>query len=69
MKEFKLEENDFVKLCDLLAIIGWCENAGVAKHIVASGVVKVNGEVELRKRAKIISGQIVEYKNQSIKVI
>ena len=69
MEEFKLEENDFIKLCDLLAILGWCENAGVAKHIVASGVVKVNGEVELRKRAKIISGQNVEYKNKLVKVV
>ena len=68
MQEFKLEGHDHIKLCDLLAKLGWCENAGVAKHIIDSGVVTVNGQIELRKRAKIISGQTVEYANKKVQV-
>ena len=68
-QEFILDGKDHIKLCDLMSNTGLCENAGTAKNIIATGVVKVNGEVELRKRAKIISGQIVEYEGQQIKVI
>jgi ribosome-associated protein len=42
---------------------------GVGKHFVAAGEVKVDGAVELRKRAKIRSGQIVEYKGEKVKVV
>ena len=69
MEEFKLSGRDHIKLCDLMSLLGMCENAGTAKNIVATGVVKVDGEVELRKRAKIIQNQTVEYKNHKVKVI
>ena len=69
MKELALDGKDHIKLCDLLSAAGLCPNAGVAKHIIAEGVVKVDGEVELRKRAKIISGQVVDYKGEQVKVV
>lgn len=69
MRELSLDGQDHIKLCDLLSIVGLCPNAGVAKNIIATGVVKVNGEVELRKRAKIIKDQVVEYQGKKVKVI
>ena len=69
MEKLALEGKDHIKLCDLLAVMGLCENAGVAKHLIADGEVKVDGEVETRKRAKIISGQLVEFDGQKIKVV
>jgi ribosome-associated protein len=39
------------------------------RGLVAAGEVKVDGAVELRKRAKIRSGQVVEYKGQKVKVL
>ena len=69
MEELALNGKDHIKLCDLMAVMGMCENAGVAKNIIAEGVVTVNGAVELRKRCKIVSGQVVEYQGQKIKVI
>ena len=69
MQELSLDGQDHIKLCDLLSVVGLCPNAGVAKNIIATGVVKVNGEVELRKRAKIIKDQVVEYQGKKVKVI
>jgi ribosome-associated protein len=69
MQELALNGKDHIRLCDLMSVMGLCETAGVAKNIIATGVVKVDGAVELRKRAKIISGQVVEYSGEKVKVI
>ena len=69
MQELALEESDHIKLCDLLAVTELCPNAGVAKNIIAEGVVKVDGAVELRKRAKILKGQVVEFQGKKVKVV
>ena len=68
MEELKLNGKDHIKLCDLLAVLQWCENAGVAKNIIATGVVTVDGQVELRKRAKILAGQRVQYLGKQARV-
>ena len=41
-------------------------SGGEAKHVIAEGLVLVNGEVETRKRKKIVSGDIVEFGNEKI---
>lgn len=69
MEELALEGKDHIKLCDLLAVTQLCESAGVAKNIIATGVVKVDGKIELRKRAKILRDQVVEYQGKKVKVV
>jgi ribosome-associated protein len=69
MQELALQGKEYIRLCDLMNVTGLCESAGIAKNIIATGVVKVDGAVELRKRAKIISGQLVEYQGEKVKVI
>jgi ribosome-associated protein len=68
MIEFKLEGHDFIELHSLLKASGLCESGGLAKILVADGLVKVDGVTELRKRCKIRAGQIVEFDNQKIAV-
>jgi ribosome-associated protein len=68
MIEFKLK-GDFIALCDLLKTEGIAESGGQGKAMVAEGIVTVDGEVELRKTAKIRAGQLVECLGQQIKVI
>ncbi len=68
MLEFKQKENDPIALCDLLKVVRLCANGAEAKHVISEGLVKVDGQVELRKRAKILPGQVVEYKGEKIKV-
>jgi len=69
MLELKLVDREFIALCDLLKKMSLCESGGHAKSVVADGLVKVDGMVELRKRCKIRSGQIVEFNGERIKVI
>ena len=68
MKILSLEGREFIPLCDLLKRVGLCETGGHAKMVIAEGLVKVDGEVELRKRCKIRAGQIVEFEGQKTKV-
>ena len=35
-------------------------SGGEAKHMIADGLVVVNGEVETRKRKKIVPGDVIE---------
>jgi len=69
MKEFHLEDSEFIPLCDLLKIVDFTGSGAEAKHLIAEGKVKVDGEVELRKRCKIRSGQTVDFQGKVVKVI
>ncbi len=69
MKEFALTKSDHVDLCDLMKLTDLCDSGGEAKHLIAEGKVKVDGNVETRKRCKIRKGQLVEYKGQQVKVV
>ena len=66
---FMLDSHPFVALCDLLKLEGCCESGGAAKAAIEQGLVKVDGQVETRKRCKIISGQVVSFAGQQIKVL
>ena len=68
MKEFKLNKAEFIQLCDLLKTTGLCQTGGHAKNVISEGLVKVDNDIELRKRCKIRVGQIVEFENQIIKI-
>ena len=50
---------DHVELNQLLKLVGLCESGGMGKQLVASGAVRVDGAVELRKTCKIRAGQTV----------
>lgn len=65
--DFELD-GDFVELNQLLKLVGLAGSGGEGKQIVASGDVRVDGEVELRKTAKIRSGQTVELDGVRIRV-
>ncbi len=45
---FQLKD-EFIELNKLLKVMGLCESSGAGKALVASGDVRVNGQVELRK--------------------
>ena len=56
---FYLENREHIALCDLLKLTGLCGSGGEAKALVAAGAVLRNGETEMRKTAKIRSGETV----------
>jgi ribosome-associated protein len=51
--------SEFVELNQLVKLVGLVDSGGAGKNMVASGVVSVDGKQELRKTAKIRSGQTV----------
>lgn len=59
-------EGDYIELCKLLKLENWVGGGGEAKHVIAEGYVRVNGEVETRKRKKIYHRDIVEFQNESV---
>jgi ribosome-associated protein len=67
--QFYLEDNSVIELHNLLKVMGLCNSGGMAKTAIAAGDVKVDGQVELRKRCKIRSGQYVEFQGRKIDVI
>lgn len=68
MNEFRLK-GEYIALCDLLKTEGIAESGGQGKAMVAEGIVTVDGEIELRKTAKIRAGQVVECLGQTVKVL
>lgn len=67
MEIFELK-GEHIALCDLLKLVGIADSGGQGKAMVAEGIVTVDGEIELRKTAKIRSGQTVECMGQTIQV-
>lgn len=66
--EFGLN-GEYVELNQLLKLVGVCDSGGAGKMLVASGDVKVDGKVELRKTCKIRAGQVVQLGDVRIKVL
>ncbi len=56
--DFELDR-EHVELNQLLKLIGVVDSGGAGKALVASGAVRVDGAVELRKTCKIRDGQVV----------
>lgn len=59
MQEFQIK-GPYIELIGLLKALGIAETGGHAKAIVEEGEVLRNGEVELRKRAKLVAGDLIE---------
>lgn len=66
MIKFKLEGSDYIELIKLLKVTNICGSGGEAKHLVDEGEVKLNGNVESRKRAKLRVGDKIEVFNEII---
>ncbi len=67
MEDIEITEEP-VELCKLLKFESLVASGGEAKHVISEGLVKVNGEIETRKRKKIFSGDIVEFGNAKIRL-
>ena len=63
--EITREPVELYKILKFEALVG---SGGEAKMVIADGMVAVNGEMETRKRRKIVSGDIIEFGDQKIRV-
>jgi ribosome-associated protein len=66
--EFILEA-DYIELVKLLKIQGLADTGGQSKQMISEGIVRVNGEPELRKRAKLRPGDVVETAGITIHIL
>ena len=57
-----------MELFKILKIADVADSGGEAKFVIAEGMVKVNGEIETRKRKKIVSGDIIEFGNETLRI-
>lgn len=68
MLELQLR-GEFIELDKLLKATGLVESGGRARVLIAGGEVTVDGQVELRKTAKIRAGQVVDFDAQQVSVL
>ena len=65
--DFKIREGEtFIPLIQLLKATNVVCSGSEAQQVVVDGLVLRNGAVELRKRAKIISGDIILFQDFEI---
>lgn len=57
-----------VELYKILKFEGMVASGGDAKTVIEEGQVLVNGKVEIQKRKKIVSGDIIEFGNEKIRL-
>ena len=67
MNSFELK-GEYIELIRLLKFMNWVQSGGEAKLVVEENMVKVNGEVELRKRYKVRKGDVIEFEGKSLTV-
>lgn len=66
----KLREGEsFIPLIQLLKATNVVYSGSEAQKVVTEGLVLRNGEVELRKRAKIVSGETILFEQYEIAVV
>ncbi len=67
MKESVISQEP-IELYKILKLEGLASSGGEAKMLVAESQVLVNGEVETRKRKKIVSGDVIECHGETFRV-
>lgn len=65
--EIKIRD-EFIKLGQALKLAGAVDEGADAKFVIQDGLVKVNGEVDLRRGRKVYEGDVISFNGQEIKV-
>jgi len=67
--DFKITKGDYIELIQLLKAVNIAYSGSDAKMYVDEGVVYLNGVQEFRRRAKIRTGDKIEFKDNETIVI
>ena len=68
METIKLRD-EYIKLGQALKAAGLVESGVEAKYAVEDGNVKVNGEVATQRGKKLVDGDVVAYKGETINIV
>jgi len=61
-------KDEFIKLGQLLKLANLVESGAIAKEVIEEGLVKYNGEIEIRRGKKVYPGDVVEFNGESVTV-
>ncbi|MCK5668443.1 MAG: RNA-binding S4 domain-containing protein [Gammaproteobacteria bacterium] len=67
MREVEVSKEP-LELYKILKFEGMVSSGGEAKSVISEGLVLVNGKVESRKRKQIVSGDIIEFGEEKIRI-
>lgn len=67
MKTIQIKD-EFIKLGQALKLAGIAESGVDAKSMILEGIIKVNGETELRRGKKLKDGDLVECKGELFQI-
>ncbi|OIP99837.1 MAG: RNA-binding protein [Zetaproteobacteria bacterium CG2_30_46_52] len=56
------------ELYKILKFEGLVASGGEAKHVIAEGLVSLNGAVETQKRKKIMAGDIIDFGDEKMQI-
>lgn len=68
METIKLK-SEFIKLGQAIKAANLVEDGVEAKYAIQNGLVKVNGEVDIRRGRKLYEGDIVTFEGTDIKIV
>ena len=57
-----------IELCQFMKFGGLAESGGEAKQVIGAQQVRVNGELETRKRRKLVAGDRVTFGGRTVVV-
>jgi ribosome-associated protein len=60
--------DESIRLGQFLKLANLIESGAEAKHVLAGGVVRVNGEVETRRGRQLVKGDVVALGSQAARV-
>ena len=61
-------KDEHIKLGQLIKLAGLVDNGVEAKYAIQNSLVLVNGQIDTRRGRKIVTGDIVKFKDEEIKV-
>lgn len=59
---------EYIKLGQALKAAGLVGSGVEAKIVIQDGLVRVNGEPEMRRGKKLVAGDVAEYNGQTVKI-
>jgi ribosome-associated protein len=62
-------KDEYIELYKLIKVLDLVDSGAEAKQLVAEGHVRRNGEIELRKRAKILENEVITIADIEIRVL
>ena len=68
-KTFSLHGQEYIQLDQLMKLLGWVESGAMAHEVIDQGLVKVDGETELRRRRKLRAKMKVVFEKYEILIV